>query len=110
MLTRFAKIGSIVGVERVMKSRVQISRLAIVCVMCASAMSGAFGAASVRSLGGAGTYSSASSAAGGALPVARGAVLRPIVARQQPAALRRRRDCLLVNILAAAHLSVVVVL
>lgn len=49
-----------------MKSRVQISRLAVVCVMCASAVSGAFGAASVRSLGGAGTYSSASSAAGGA--------------------------------------------
>lgn len=66
MLTRFAKIGNVVGVERVMKSRVQISRLAVVCVMCASAVSGAFGAASVRSLGGAGTYSSASSAAGGA--------------------------------------------
>ena len=52
MLTRFAKIGNVVGVERVMKSRVQISRLAVVCVMCASAVSGAFGAASVRSLGG----------------------------------------------------------
>jgi len=64
-LTRFAKIGNIVGVERVMKSRVQISRLAVVCVLCTSAISGAFGAASVRSLGGAGTYSSASSAAAG---------------------------------------------
>lgn len=46
-----------------MKYEVQISKLAIVCVLCTSAVSGAFAAASVRSLGGAGTYSGTSSAA-----------------------------------------------
>ncbi len=48
-----------------MKYEVQISRLAVVCVLCASAVSGAFGAASVRSLGGAGTYSGTSAASTG---------------------------------------------
>jgi len=63
-LTRFAKSDIIDGIERMMKSKVRISRLAVVCVMLASAVSGAYAASSVRALGGAGTFSGAAAASG----------------------------------------------
>lgn len=61
-----------------MKYEVQISRLAVFCVLCTTAFSGAFGAASVRSLGGAGTYSGTSAAANGssAITAARAGSMR----------------------------------
>ena len=64
-----------------MKYEVQISRLAVVCVLCTWAISGALGAASVRSLGGAGTITGTASAAsggtsGGAVSAARAGSLR----------------------------------
>ena len=45
-----------------MKNDLNISKLAIICVLC-TAMTGAYGASSVRSLGGSNTYTSASNAA-----------------------------------------------
>lgn len=50
------------SIERVMKSKIKISRYVVLCVLCSSAATGAWAAASVRTLGGAGTYSSAASA------------------------------------------------